>query len=587
MRTKEDNIIRGIAAAPGITIANAFLYSKDIESISSDAVENIDEAVLNLKEAIQKSKKELKKIFELAVNKLGEKRAAIFEAQIMILEDQILIDNLIDRIHDEKKNPEYIVHDEITKYQNMMNASTEFYMKERSQDIEDIKNRIVRNLKNKKWKSKITNDVIVVMDAITPADTVLFTRVNLKGYITNFGGITSHAAILARSLSIPAVVGTHDATTKIETGDLVVLDGYHGEIIVNPTDNQLNYYKEKIDRLSELDTELLRLKEEPAVTMDGHEVTLLANLDVAEELEFLIINGAKGIGLIRTEQLFKVLENFPDEQTQYQEYCQLASKLYPETITIRAFDIGGDKVLPTDVKEPNPMLGWRGIRFLLDHKELFKTQIKAILRAALHKNIKFMIPMVSSISEVLQTKEIMEECKNELKDAGKKFNPDVEFGIMIEVPSASLMIRDFGKEVSFFSIGTNDLIQYLLAVDRGNDIVNDLYQEFHPAIIRALEYMIHEARAAKTDITICGEMAADHYAVPIVVGLGFQSLSLNAAAIPHIKNIIRNLNYKECRGLVKECLKLTTEDEIKNKIFNFYREHVTEDVEKIFANGGE
>ncbi len=579
------NIVRGIAAAPGLSIAKAFLYNKDIESISADTIEDVEDAILNLNEAIQKSKKELYKIFELAVNKLGEKRAAIFEAQMMILEDQILIDNLIDRIKQEKKNPEFIVHDEITKYQNLMSASTEFYMKERSQDIEDIKNRIVRNLKNKKWKSRITNDVIVVMDTITPADTVLFTRINVKGYVTNFGGITSHAAILARSLSIPAVVGTHDATAKIDTGDLLVIDGYHGEIIINPDENQLSYYKEKIEKISKLDSELLRLKDEPAVTLDGHEVKLQANLDVAEEIDLIRINGAHGIGLTRTEQLFKVLENFPDEETQYQEYCQLASKMYPNSVTIRAFDIGGDKVLPTDVKEPNPMLGWRGIRFLLDHVELFKTQIKAILRAAVNRNIRFMIPMVSSITEVYRTKEIIEACKAELKQEGKSFNSDIDFGVMIEVPSASLMIRDFGKEVSFFSIGTNDLIQYLLAVDRGNDIVNDLYQEFHPAIIRALEFMVHEARAVETEITICGEMAADHYAVPIVVGLGFNSLSLNASAIPYIKKIIRHLNFAECKSLVRDCLKLTTEDEIKSMIYNFYRERVTEDVEKIFANG--
>jgi phosphotransferase system enzyme I (PtsI) len=458
-------------------------------------------------------------------------------------------------------------------------------MKERSQDIEDIKNRIVRNLKNKKWKSKIQNDVIVVMDTITPADTVLFTRINLKGYVTNFGGITSHAAILARSLNMPAVVGCHDATARIETDDLLILDGYHGEIIVNPSDEQLNYYAEKIDKLNQLDSRLLELRDKPAVTLDGHEVIIQANLDVPEEIDFLIQNGAKGIGLIRTEQLFKVLENFPDEESQYNEYCRLATKLYPHSITIRAFDIGGDKVLPLDVKEPNPMLGWRGIRFLLDHMDLFKIQVRSILRASVHKNVKFMIPMVSSLSEVREAKIVIEECKEELKNEGINFNPDLEFGIMIEVPSAALMLRDFSKEVSFFSIGTNDLIQYLLAVDRGNDIINDLYQEFHPAVLRVLEYIIHEARVAKTEITICGEMAADNYAVPIIVGLGIKSLSLNATAIPHIKNIIRNLNYEECRGLVKECLKLTTEDEIKTRIFNFYRDKVTGDVENIFANG--
>jgi phosphotransferase system enzyme I (PtsI) len=584
MIMKKTNVLKGIATAPGITIAKAFLYRKEIESISSEEINDIAEAQISLKEAIEKSKKELGKIFELAVKKLGEKRAAIFEAQMMILEDNILIDTLLNRIDKEKKAPEYIVHDEITKYQNLMNASTEFYMKERSQDIEDIKNRIIRNLKNKKWKSKIDNDVIVVSENVTPADTVLFTRANVKGYITNFGGITSHAAILARSLRIPAVLGVHEATAKIEDNDLIILDGYHGEIIINPTEKQVEYYQDKIERLATFDTELLTLRDEPAVTIDGQKYIIQANLDVNEEIEFVIQNGAHGIGLVRTEQLYNVLENFPDEETQFKEYCDLANKLYPHSVTIRAFDIGGDKVLPLDLKEPNPMLGWRGIRFLLDHQNLFKTQIKAILRASVNQNVKFMIPMVSSIAEVNKTKMLIDECKKELEEKGLKFNPNMEFGIMIEVPSAALMIRDFGKCVSFFSVGTNDLIQYLLAVDRGNEIVSSSYQEFHPAVIRALEFMVHEAKITNTPMNICGEMAADHYAVPIIIGLGFHALSVNASEIPYIKKIINNLSFKECRVLVKECLKLTTEDEIKSRILKFYKERFTEFVDKIFEN---
>lgn len=584
MKKSEDNIIRGIAAAPGITIAKAFLYSKETESITVEDISDIHEAKSNLSEALEKSKHELRKIFELAVDKLGEKRAAIFDAQIMILEDQILIKNLFERIEKEKKSPEFIVHDEITKYQNIMNASTEFYMKERSQDIEDIKNRIIRNLKKKKWKSKISNDVIVITDTITPADTVLFTRVNVKGYVTNFGGITSHAAIVARSLNIPAVVGAHDATAKIDSDDLIILDGYHGEVIVNPSEVQLDFYNDKIKQLNDLDSELLKLKDEKAVTTDGFTINVLANLDVDAEIEFVLSHGAEGIGLIRTEQLFNVLENFPDEETQYRTYKGLSNKFYPKQITIRAFDIGGDKVLPLDVKEPNPMLGWRGIRFLLDHVDLFKTQIRAILRASVNNNIRFMIPMVSSLTEVKKTKALIEVCKQELAQENKKYSAFVDFGIMVEVPSATLLLREFGREVSFFSIGTNDLIQYLLAVDRGNDIISDSYDEFHPAVIRALEYIMHQAKATNTHVNICGEMASDHYAVPIIVGLGFNSISINASSIPYIKKIIRSFSYKECRELLKECLKLETEEEIKSKIKSFYNTRLKEDIDEIFKS---
>lgn len=576
------NVLTGIAAAPGITIAKAFLYSKDIESISSETINDVKESKSLLKEALEKSKKELTKVFDLAVDKLGEKRAAIFEAQVMILEDQVLIDTLMRRITDEKKSPEFIVNDEISKYQNLMSASNESYMKERSHDIEDIKNRIIRNLKNKKWKSRIKNDVIVVAKLITPADTVLFTRVNVKGYVTNLGGLTSHAAIVARSLNIPAIVGVHDANVRINDDDLLIIDGYHGLAIINPTDDQLRYYEEKIERLNKIGIELGKLRNLPASTLDNHEIKILANLDVNEEIEFIVQNGAKGIGLVRTEQLFQFLETFPDEETQFKSYLELAEKLYPEKITIRTFDIGGDKVLPMDVKEPNPMLGWRGIRFLLDHKELFKTQIRAILRSGIHGNVNFMIPMVSSVIEVVHSKELIELSKNELLKEGLNFDNEMQFGIMIEIPSASLLIREFADIVDFYSIGTNDLIQYLLAVDRGNDIVNSAFQEFHPAVIRALDFMVKEAKQANKPISICGEMASDSLAIPLILGLGFDSISVNAAAIPGIKKIIRSLNFREASILTGECLKLKTEHEIKTRIKSFYFEKYKEDILNIF-----
>lgn len=580
--TKSKNVLHGISAAPGLHIATAFLYNKEIESVSDDAIDNIEESKEILLSALQKSKKELNKIFELAVDKLGEKRAAIFEAQLMILEDKILIDNLLSRIEKEKRSPEYIVFDEISKYQNLMNESSEYYLKERSHDIDDIKNRIIRNIKNKKWRSKIQSDVIVVAELITPADTVLFTRVNVKGYITNFGGLTSHAAILARSLNIPAVLGIHDATAKIKDGDKLIIDGFHGDIIINPTEEQEKLCRNRIKKLDEFDHDLLKLKDQPSITKDGRRINLMANLDVDEEIEFVIQNGAEGIGLIRTEQIFQVLENFPDEENQFIYYSVLAEKLYPHSITIRAFDIGGDKVLPFNVKEPNPMLGWRGIRFLLDHEELFSTQIRAVLRAGIHNNIKFMIPMVSSIRELIKTKELIEKCKRELEQEGKEYGNEIEVGIMLEVPSASLLIREFAQYADFFSIGTNDLIQYLLAVDRGNDIVSESYQEFHPAVIRTLDYMVKHSQLAKKPISICGEMAADLYAVPLLVGLGMESFSVNACSIPHIKKIIRKLSYEETMLLAKECLELSTEKEIKSKIKKYYDDHFSEEIEEIF-----
>lgn len=582
MKTGE-NTYSGIAAAPGITIAKAYLYSKKIEKVDNAPIDDVEEALSNLEEALEKSKKELQKVFGLAVDKLGENRASIFEAQIMILDDPVLIDTIRDRIKNEKKLPEFIVNDEISKYQKLMDEAQEEYMKERSHDIEDIKNRIIRNLKKRKWQSRITSDMIVISDYLTPADTVLFSRVNVKGYVTNFGGLTSHAAIIARSLNIPAVVGVHEATNKIKNDDIVIIDGFHGIVIVNPNEDQLEYYRAKLEELRVYDEELAKLRDEPAVTTDGREILLQANLDITEEIALVVQNGAKGIGLVRTEQLFQEYDVFPEEEVQYEIYKEIAQKVYPEIVTIRTLDVGGDKVLPVDVKEPNPFLGWRGIRFLLDNKQLFKTQVRSILRASELKNIKIMIPMVSSIREVRAFKDIVEECKKELLAEKKSFDRGIQTGIMIEVPSAAIMAEEFAQEVDFFSIGTNDLIQYLLAVDRGNEIVSDLYQEFHPSLIRIISHINKAAKeSGSCMVSICGEMAATTLAAPLLVGLGMDSLSVSASAIPLLKKIIRNLSFKETEELAQRCLKFKTESEIKTELKRFFREHLKISIHKIF-----
>lgn len=583
MSSKETNIIlHGIAAAPGISIAKAHLYSKQKEDVSSQTVDDVEEAIANLDVALQQSKKELRKIFSLAVDKIGEKRAAIFDAQIMILDDPILISNIKDRIRREKKVPEFIVDSEISKYTQLMNQADEAYMKERSHDIEDIKNRIIRNLKKKKWKSRIATDVIVVTTNLSPSDTVLFTRMNVKGYVTDFGGLTSHAAILARSLNIPAVLGLHDATNKIQENDELIIDGYKGLVIVNPDEETLNEYKTKIEKLHSYDEELYKLKDLPAKTTDGKTIKLFANLDLMEELEFITHNCARGIGLVRTEQLFNHLESFPDEEEQYITYKDLADRIYPEIVTIRAFDIGGDKVLPVDLHEPNPFLGWRGIRLLLDNPELFKTQIRAVLRASAHKNIYFMIPMVTAIEEVRETKILIEQCKKELKAEKKQFDKHLPVGLMIEVPSAAAMAKDFAEESDFLSIGTNDLIQYTLAVDRGNEIVSKLYQEFHPSIVRFIHHVAKEGKKVGKPVSLCGEMAADPFAAPLLVGLGLESLSISPSIIPQIKKIIRSISYKDAKELAEKCLEMRTEKEINDALHHFYNKRIQDQIKNLY-----
>ncbi|KUG25226.1 phosphoenolpyruvate-protein phosphotransferase of pts system [hydrocarbon metagenome] len=457
-------------------------------------------------------------------------------------------------------------------------------MKERSQDIEDIKLRIIRNIKKKKWQSHIIDEVIVVTDNLTPADTVLFSRANIKGYVTNFGGLTSHAAIIARSLHIPAVLGLHDATAKINDSDIVIVDGYRGEVVINPTELQLEYYKKRIESLTLYDEELSTLKDLPAETLDGRKISLLANLDISEEVDLIVSNGANGIGLIRTEQLFEELDQFPNEEQQFEWYTQIAEKIYPDIAIIRVLDIGGDKILPVDVQEANPFLGWRGIRFLLDNKQLFKTQLRAILRASVHKNIKIMLPMVASIVEVRQSKEIIEECKRELNKEKHNYDKNIELGIMVEIPSAAVLAHEFAKEVSFFSIGTNDLIQYLLAVDRGNEIVSNLYQEFHPSVVRTIDFIIKEGKRHNVFVSICGEMASDQVAIPLLIGLGLDSLSVSPALIPVTKQIIRNISYEEVQKLVEKCLTAVTEHEIKNLVTAYFDKSIKEHLKSFFVD---
>lgn len=566
-------VLHGVAAAPGIVKGTAYLYNKEVIKISDDEISDVRAAIASLHEAVERSKKELNKIFSIAREKMGVKRAEIFEAQMMILDDQVLLSNIESRIKKEKKLPEFLVYDEITKYQDLMILAHDPYMKERALDIEDIKNRIIRNLQKKRWESKFTNDVIVISSNLTPADTILFTKNNVLGYVTDHGGLTSHAAIVARSLNLPAVLGAHDATMKIREGDLVVVDGFNGLVFVNPKESELKYFDEKIAHLKEINEKQKELINKPSETKDGRKITLRANVDVTGEIDMVISNGANGIGLYRSEQIIEELGSFPDEDEQSKIYKKLAERIYPDTVTIRAFDIGGDKVKPLHIEESNPFLGLRGIRFLLENENIFRSQTRAVLKSSKTKNVQYMIPMISTVEEVVRYKKIIGECQEELRKKNIPFDEQMKIGIMVEVPSAAVMADELSRLVDFFSIGTNDLIQYLIAVDRGNDLVSSLYQEFNPSVIRTISFIISEAEKSGIDISICGEMAADTLAVPILVGLGLRTLSVSPSAILYIKRVIRDFSFVDAKKLAEECLKLSSQTEVVQKVEHFFKSH--------------
>ena len=565
MEEKRELRYHGIPAAPGIVIAHAYLYVKHVPRIEEKKItpKEVDGEIERLQNAVARAEKELQKILLLAEQKIGDIKAKIFEAQIMILSDAVLIGAIINRIKKEHKNAEFIVHAEIAKYQQLMLASSDEYMRERSHDVEDIKNRIIRNIQEQKLVSRFEGNSIVVAQSLTPADTILFSRNDVLGFLTDMGGVTSHAALLARSLKIPAIVGLKDLTTKVETGDSIILDGYAGVVIVHPTAETIRAFEERRVEIALYELKLQGLRDLPAQTLDGRNVELSSNIEFSEEVEFVRSQGSHGVGLYRAEGLLMGRDSFPSEEEQFKEYNEIAERAYPHKVIVRTFDIGGDKVFAEAREEENPFLGWRGIRVSLDRPESFLMQLRAILRASAKKNIWIMFPMISSLKEVRRAKEYVAQAKASLKNEGVTFDKKIKVGVMIEVPAAAVMAGEIAKEVDFLSIGTNDLIQYLLAVDRGNEVVSQLYQEFDPAVMRTIRHIIKEAHKHRIPVGMCGAMAGDPVATLLLLGLGLDEFSVIPTILPEIKKVIRSVTYKEAQKIALKAMSFTTEEEAK------------------------
>lgn len=571
--TRQDIKLKGIPASPGIAIGPVYLFRKHEPTIQirTIAPDEVDHEIGRLQNAIERSKKELIKVFDFAEQKLGAEQSKIFEAQLLLLDDAVLFEVVNKRLKLEHKNVEFLIQDEMEKYHRLMMSSADQYARERADDLLDVENRILRNLEEQKLVSKIDGSHVIVTHNLAAADALIFSRNDVMAYITEIGGATSHMALLARALKIPAVVGVHQISTLAHPDDTIIVDGYNGTIILQPSSEALKQYKKKEAQYRTFEETLAPLRDLTAETLDGHAIKLAANVELEEELEFIKMQGAEGIGLYRTESLLLGEEVFPSEEEQYEVYHRIADSVYPQQAIIRTFDIGGDKFMAQTVKENNPFLGWRGVRVMLDKPQIFLDQIRAILRASKKKNLAIMLPMVTNIKEVLLTKQLIAQAKDDLRRRKIPFDDKIKLGVMVEVPAAAEIADHLGREVNFLSIGTNDLIQYLLAVDRGNDIVSDLFQEFHPAVIRFLRRIIERGRQKHTWIGMCGQMAGDPLATILLIGLGLDELSVVPTIVPEIKKIIRSVRYTEAVHVAERVLMMESEDEIKTYLKNMMK----------------
>jgi phosphotransferase system enzyme I (PtsI) len=498
---------------------------------------------------------------------IGAKDAAIFDAHLLVVEDRTLIDEVLRKLETDLCNVEWVFQEVATRYAETLNKIDDPYLRERALDIQDVTKRVIRNLQGKAPKTflALSEPHILVAHNLTPSDTASINRANVLAIATDLGSRTSHAAILARSLNIPAVVGLHDITAKLETGQHVLVDGSDGLLIVNPAPGTIAHYAELESRRAKVVAQLKELRTTRSTTRDGRHIVLSANIELPEDVDAVAANGAEGIGLYRTEFLYLNRTTLPTEDEQFETYRRVAERVRPDPLIIRTFDLGGDKLAPGTVDitdELNPFLGWRAIRLCLERIDIFKTQLRAILRASAVGNIKIMFPMISGLEELRSAKAVLAECKEELRRSGIPLAEEIEVGAMIEIPSAAICANALAREVDFFSIGTNDLIQYALAVDRVNEKIAYLYEPTHPAILRLLRMITEAAHAHHIWVGVCGEMAGDVALVPLLLGLGMDELSAGATVVPRVKRAVQSLAIPECRELVEETLKLNTSSEI-------------------------
>ena len=568
-------MISGIPASPGIVFGNALVLKEekiilDPQKITEDQVEAEVARFYNGRAA---AVEQLTAIKDRAFKSLGEEKAAIFEGHLMILEDEELEEEIIDYLRSHKVNAGVAASKIIDQQVEMLSEIDDEYLKERAGDIRDIGNRLIKNILGMKIVDlgEINEEAILVAYDLTPSETAQLNLDKVLGFITDIGGRTSHTSIMARSLELPAIVGTNNVTEVVKTGDYLILDAVNNAVYVNPTQEEISRLKKLEAQLAEEKAELAKLKDLPALTLDGHRVDVVANIGTIRDCEGADRNGAEGVGLYRTEFLFMDRDQLPTEEEQFIAYKEVVEAMNGRIVVLRTMDIGGDKELPylNLPKEMNPFLGWRAIRIALDRREILHAQLRAVLRASAFGKLAVMFPMIVSVEEIRELKSVMNKLKQELHNEGKAFDENIQIGVMVETPSAAVNAKFLAKEVDFFSIGTNDLTQYTLAVDRGNELISHLYNPMSPSVLNLIKQVIDASHAEGKWTGMCGELAGDEKATILLLGMGLDEFSMSAISVPRIKKLIRNVNYQDAKALADKALQQPTAAEIEKLVADF------------------
>lgn len=561
---------KGIGVSPGIAIGRAVIIEKRVASVYRVPIrdEEVDGEVTRFMEALEKTRDELLELKQKVSRSMGDEYASIFDAHAMIVSDASFADKVVQKIEEEQVNAEWALSEVEEELQARFASFDDDYLRERVADVKDVSQRVLVNLQGIAHHdvSEITHDVIILADDLTPSDTIHFNRRPIVGFATEAGGRTSHTSIIAKSLFMPAVIGVPRLTKIVDNDELVIVDGYEGTIVVNPTQAMVEEYRGRVSRHEEQEKKLLSNRNVSAVTKDNIQISLQANIELIEELEDAVKYGAEGIGLYRSEFLYiSKSPMLPTEEEHFNVYRRLAESVAPNWCVIRTFDLGGKKVAATITgrKEDNPVLGLRALRLCMRHRDMFKTQLRALLRASAFGKIKIMFPLVSGVQELRQVKTLVRELMMDLDAEKIAYNKDLKIGIMIEVPSAAVIADLLATEADFFAIGTNDLIQYSLAIDRANENVSYLYEPLHPALLRLIKGVIDAGKRAGIPVSMCGEMASDPIYAVILLGLGLEIFSMNPSNVPVVKDVIRNVRYRDCRRIAEIALQKKTAQEIE------------------------